>query len=75
MERPERPIYFAKNFRLIRKRQGLVQKDICRLSGISQSHLSSIERGCCKPSVETMTRLADVVNTPLWQLCKPDGYR
>lgn len=71
----DRQIYFAKNFRLIRKRQGLVQKDISRLCGISQSHLSSIERGCCKPSFDTMTRLADVVNTPLWQLCKPGGYR
>ncbi len=62
---------FAKNFRVLRKEAGLSQRDIQKLTGIAQSHVSEIESGMHNICIETMAKLARLVNKPVHELLKP----
>jgi DNA-binding XRE family transcriptional regulator len=62
---------FAKNFRVLRKEAGLSQRDIQKLTGIVQSHVSEIESGMHNICIETMAKLARLVNKPVHELLKP----
>jgi DNA-binding XRE family transcriptional regulator len=62
---------FAKNFRVLRKEVGLSQRDIQKLTGIAQSHVSEIESGMHNICIETMAKLARLVNKPVHELLKP----
>ena len=48
-----------------RARKGLSQKELSDLSGIDQSDISKIERGIANPSVNTLNRLAEALDTKL----------
>lgn len=65
---------FAKNFRHARFVLNLKQIEIYKRSGVSVSHLSAIENGECNAGIDTMAKLANAVNIPLWQLFKPPRY-
>jgi transcriptional regulator with XRE-family HTH domain len=62
---------FGQNFRNARARIGLSQRDVHRLTGVAQSHISEIETGTSNISIDTMVKLATVVNQPLWRLFRP----
>ena len=62
---------FAKNFRVLRKEAGLSQRDIQKLTGIAQSHVSEIESGMHNICIETMAKLARLANKPVHELLKP----
>lgn len=62
---------FGQNFRKARARIGLSQRDVHRLTGVAQSHISEIETGTSNISIDTMVKLATVVNQPLWKLFRP----
>lgn len=62
---------FAKNFRVLRKEAGLSQRDIQKLTGIAQSHVSEIESGMHNICIETMAKLARLVSKPVHELLKP----
>jgi transcriptional regulator with XRE-family HTH domain len=49
----------------------LSQRDVHRLTGVAQSHISEIETGTSNISIDTMVKLATVVNQPLWRLFRP----
>lgn len=55
------------NIRLaeIRKAQGLSQEQLSELSGVARVTIARIETGRTSPNMETMKRLADVLNVPL----------
>lgn len=55
------------NIRLaeIRKAQGLSQERLSELSGVARVTIARIETGRTSPNMETMKRLADVLNVPL----------
>jgi len=62
---------FGQNFRKARARIGLSQRDVHGLTGVAQSHISEIETGTSNISIDTMVKLATVVNQPLWKLFRP----
>jgi transcriptional regulator with XRE-family HTH domain len=62
---------FGQNFRNARARIGLSQRDVHRLTGVAQSHISEIETGTSNISIDTIVKLATVVNQPLWRLFRP----
>jgi transcriptional regulator with XRE-family HTH domain len=62
---------FGQNFRDARMRVGLSQRDVHRLTGVAQSHISEIETGVSNISIDTMVKLATTVKRPLWKLFKP----
>ena len=63
--------YFAKNFRAARKDSGLSQRDIQKETGIPQSHISEIESAMHNICIETMVKLANLVQVPVHELLKP----
>jgi len=72
--RPERET-FGENLRLARTRLNLSQRDIHRLTGVAQSHISEIETGTSNISIDTMVKLSTVVKQPLWRLFRPPRGR
>lgn len=51
-----------------RERKGLSQEVVSGLADIGRTHLSAIERGERKPTLETFFRLADALGMPASQL-------
>jgi transcriptional regulator with XRE-family HTH domain len=66
---------FGQNFREARMRVGLSQRDVHRLTGVAQSHISEIETGVSNISIDTMVKLSTTVKRPLWKLFKPTATR
>ena len=62
---------FGQNFRSARVKTGLSQRDVHRLTGVAQSHISEIETGTSNISIDTMVKLATIVKQPLWRLFRP----
>lgn len=62
---------FAQNIRKLREVRGLSQRDVHHQTGIAQSHISEIETGTSNLAINTMVKLAAVMNIPLWKLFKP----
>ena len=50
------------NVRERREQLGISQKELAERAKISQSFLSDIEQGRCKPSIDTALRLAQVLD-------------
>jgi transcriptional regulator with XRE-family HTH domain len=59
--------------RIIRERSGLTVSALAELAGISQPHLSNIERGRRMASPEVAARLAEVLRVPLVALLAEPG--
>ena len=54
----------------IRESKGLSQEVVSGLAGIGRTHLSAIERGIRKPTLETFFKLAEAMDIPPHQLMK-----
>ncbi len=48
-----------------RKQEGLTQKKLAAVSGISQADISRLERGTGNPSIKTLQRVAKALNMVL----------
>ena len=46
----------------IREKKGMSQEVVSGLADIGRTHLSAIERGVRKPTLETFCRIADAMN-------------
>ena len=68
---PPELLIFARNFKKARLEAGLSQRDIMRLTGISQNYISFLERSFYSPSLSYMALLARVVGKPLHELLEP----
>ncbi len=53
--------------RSIRRAKGYTQEKLAELVGIEPPSLSYIETGKFSPSVETLQKLADVLNVGVWE--------
>lgn len=51
-----------------RKEKGMIQEDVARLSGISRSYYTEIERGVKNPSGKVAVRISKILNI------KPDEF-
>ena len=61
----------SKNIKKLRKKQNLSQEDLAKKAGITYSTLIKIESGLNKnPTLETITKLAEVFNVKLDDLAK-----
>ncbi|AWK88602.1 helix-turn-helix transcriptional regulator [Azospirillum thermophilum] len=68
---PTELLIFARNFKKARLEAGLSQRDIMRMTGISQNYISFLERSFYSPSLSYMALLARVVGKPLHELLEP----
>lgn len=64
-EKPAAFIMVGSAVAAARAKKGLSQKELSELSGIDQSDISKIERGIANPSVNTLNRLAEALDTKL----------
>lgn len=55
----------GKSIKKLRKESGLKQNEFAESVGVSQSHLSQIEKGHKKPSLTTLEQMADILQVPL----------
>ncbi len=52
----------------VREKNGMSQELVSGLAGIGRTHLSAIERGERKPTLETFYRIALAMNLHPWKL-------
>ena len=65
IEKPAAGIMVGNAMAAARARKGLSQKALSEVTGIDQSDLSRIERGAANPSVGTLSRIAEALDTKL----------
>ena len=63
--KPPQYLTIGKSVLAARAEKGLSQKELAEISGIDQSDLSRIERGIANPSVKTLMRIAEALNSEL----------
>src|SRR5690625_7931457 len=58
----------------VRERNGLSQRELARRAGVTNSNISMIEQGAVSPTVNSLTRLLDVIPLSLAQFfaCDPE---
>lgn len=54
----------------IREQKGLSQEVVSGLADIGRTHLSAIERGLRKPTLETLFRLAEALDMPASEIVR-----
>lgn len=65
---------FGGEVRELRKARGLTLKQLSVASGVSLSHLSAIERGASKPSLDVIGSIAEALSvSPDWFFAKRSG--
>jgi XRE family transcriptional regulator of biofilm formation len=55
---------YGKGIRIARAIAGIRQKQLAKLSGLDASHISLIEKGKRRPSLETLEKLSNALNVP-----------
>jgi transcriptional regulator with XRE-family HTH domain len=60
--------HIGKRIAYLRKRQGLLQKDLANLAGIGCPQLSNIETGRNRPSISKLALIANALGITLDQL-------
>jgi XRE family transcriptional regulator of biofilm formation len=55
---------YGKAIRIARAIAGIRQKQLAKLSGLDASHISLIEKGKRRPSLETLEKLSNALNVP-----------
>ncbi len=69
-------VALAERLRALRKARGWTQQDLSRVSGLTRSHISRLERGDIQlPSSERLRQLATALDTSLDDLLAAAGYR
>jgi len=58
----------GKNIREERKKSGLTQEELAEKADISANFLGHIERGTKRPTLDTLKKIADVLQTPIGTL-------
>ncbi len=58
----------GENIRVIRKSKNLSQEHIALLASISPAHLGQIERGNKKPTIETISKIANALDVSIIDL-------
>lgn len=64
----------AKYLKGLRKNLKLTTRDVYKLTGISNGHISDIENGKRKPSADILKRLAPIYKVNVEELLKMAGY-
>ena len=64
------PVIVGKVIQQSREKKGLSQEVVSGLADIGRTHLSAIERGARKPTIETFFRIADAMGVKASALMK-----
>ena len=59
------PVLVGKIIAQFRQKRGLTQEVLSGLSDIGRTHLSAIERGERKPTLETLYRISNALDVPM----------
>jgi DNA-binding XRE family transcriptional regulator len=62
---------FARNMKALREEAGLTQRDLARLTGLMQSHISQIETADFNMTLETMVIISRTLKKPLHRFFEP----
>ena len=62
---------FAENMQRRRKRLGVTQEGLAHDAGVNRTYVSALESGKHNISIDTMERVAKVLDVELWKLLKP----
>ena len=60
----------ADNIRLLRTKKRFSQEAVAELANIGQNQISQIENGHSNPSLDTIIRIANALDTSVYQLFK-----
>lgn len=60
----------ASRLKRLREKLGLSQQELADQSGLSRVHISGLERGVSSPAVESLVRIAKVLQTSAGELLK-----
>ncbi|MCX7834838.1 MAG: helix-turn-helix domain-containing protein [bacterium] len=63
-------LILAQRIRQLREQLGLSQQDLADQAGLSRVHISGLERGVSSPAVESLIRIAKVLQTTAGELLK-----
>jgi transcriptional regulator with XRE-family HTH domain len=66
-------MYLAERLRQIRESKKLSQGDIQNRSGLLRCYISRVENGHTIPALETLEKIAQALEVPLYQLFYEDG--
>lgn len=55
--------------KLLRVRKGLTQTELAKLTNVSLSYISSIEKGRRNPSFSKLQKIAEALDKPLFLVC------
>ena len=64
-------IVIGRNVRQFRRAAGLTQEGLAERAGITQQHLSGLERGSQNPTVLTVAQIAEALEVSILQLVDP----
>lgn len=64
------PVIVGQAIAEFRKRKGLSQEVVSGLADIGRTHLSAIERGERKPTLETLYRISNALNVNMSDIVK-----
>ena len=70
MDNKEIKRILANNVRLLRAKKRFSQEAIAELAGVGQNQISEIENERSNPSLETIVKLANALETPVFELFK-----
>lgn len=66
-------MYLAERLRQIRESKKLSQGDIQNRSGLQRCYISRVENGHAVPALETLEKIAQALEVPLYELFYQDG--
>ena len=61
------------NIRKIRKEKGLTQRELGELCGMADSAIRRYESGRANPKIETLQKIANALNVPIYELAEFDA--
>ncbi|MCE9633050.1 MAG: helix-turn-helix transcriptional regulator [Methylophilales bacterium] len=56
--------------KMLRKRKGISQEGLAKLTGLHRTYISMLERGIRSPSLVTIEKIASALNIPSWEILK-----
>jgi len=66
-------MYLAERLQQIREARRLSQGDVQNRSGLLRSYISRVENGRCVPALETLQKIAQALEVPLYALFYEEG--
>lgn len=61
---------FAENFKSARSKSGLTQLQLAEALGLDRTAIAQYERGICKPNIENLPKICELLNVKYEELLK-----